>query len=278
MMLEPLERVTPSPMLFEGIHCTIGVDRPARGIILITLDGHDIGELGDGPFREMEKDFMADRPLQLFIDARLGKTASIEVSGEWARWLAKHRGRFSKIHMLTASRFIQMSADLVRRFAGLGETMQLYSEPRAFDAALGAAIAKSCAPRVFEGAHGVITISRPVDGVLLVRFEGHDIGEHGKEPFRELERNFRNGNRSVELFIDARKGLGASVHVSGAWADWLNANRTQFRQINMLTGSRFIEISASFVRKFSALEELMDLYSEAGAFEEALERAVTTQK
>jgi hypothetical protein len=261
-------------MQFEGIHCVIAVKRPAAGVVVVTLEGHDVGELGDGPFRELEKDFVASRRLQLFIDARQGKTASIDVSGEWARWLAEHRKHFSRIRMLTGSRFIQMSANLVRRFADLDETMELYSEPPAFDAALATAIASSRAPRVFEGAYCVITVARPAAGVLLVDFDGHDIGEHGEGPFRELERDFADDGRSVDLFIDARNGRGASVHVSGAWANWLGTNRRHFRKINMLTGSRFIQLSASFVRGFSELEELMRLYSDAEAFEEALRIAM----
>jgi hypothetical protein len=275
MMFEPVQRVTSSIMMqFEGIHCVIAVKRPAEGIVVVTLEGHDIGELGDGPFRELEKDFVPDRSLQLFIDARRGKTASIGVSGEWARWLGEHRDRFLRISMLTGSRFIQMSANLVRRFAGLGAKMHLYSEPAAFDGALADAILRSRAPRVFEGAHGVITVARPAAGVILVNFDGHDIGEHEDGLFRELERDLAGEVRSVDLFIDARRGRGASVHVSGAWAKWLGANQRHFRQIAMLTGSRFIEVSASFVREFSGLGELMRIYSDAEAFEEGLKMAI----
>jgi hypothetical protein len=274
MMFEPRQPAMSSTMMqFEGIHCVIAVKRPADGIMLVTLEGHDIGELGDGPFREMEKDFVPGRLLRLFIDARRGKTASIDVSGEWARWLGEHGDRFLQISMLTGSRFIQMSANLVRRFAGLGAKMLLYSEPAAFDAALADAIVRSRAPRIFEGAHCVITVARPAAGVLLVNFDGHDIGEHGDGLFRELERDLAGEVRFVDLFIDARNGQGASVHVSGAWAKWLGANQRHFRQIAMLTGSRFIEISASFVREFSGLGELMRIYSNVEAFEEALKMA-----
>jgi hypothetical protein len=271
-MFEPRQPAMSSPMRqFEGIHCVIAVKRPAVGIVVVTLDGHDVGELGDGPFLEMEKDFVPGRPLQLFIDARRGKTASIDVSGEWARWLAEHRDRFSQISMLTGSRFIQMSANLVRRFADLGAAMR-------FDAALTDAIVDSRAPRIFAGAHCVITVARPAAGVLLVNFDGHDIGEHEDGPFRELERDLAGEVRSVDLFIDARNGRGASVHVSGAWAKWLGANRKHFRKIVMLTGSRFIQVSASFVREFSGLGELMRIYSEAEAFEEALKIAVAPER
>jgi hypothetical protein len=43
--------------------------------------------------------------------------------------------------MLTGSRFVQLSAELVRRFAELGDLMRLYTDPAAFDEALGGAVA-----------------------------------------------------------------------------------------------------------------------------------------
>ena len=38
--------------------------------------------------------------------------------------------------MLTGSRFVQVTADFVRRFADLRDMMCIYTEPAAFDAAL----------------------------------------------------------------------------------------------------------------------------------------------
>jgi hypothetical protein len=71
--------------------------------------------------------------------ARHGKGASVDVSGEWAIWLRANKSRFVHVSMLTGSRFIQLSADLVRRFAELGEIMRIYTDPAAFEAALASA-------------------------------------------------------------------------------------------------------------------------------------------
>jgi hypothetical protein len=95
-----------------------------------------VGEFGDFPMQELDKDLAKDHLLELFIDARAVKGASVEVSSEWAQWLGKHRSHFSHISMLTGSRFIQLTANFVRRFAELGEVMRIYTDPVAFDAAL----------------------------------------------------------------------------------------------------------------------------------------------
>jgi phage regulator Rha-like protein len=42
--------------------------------------------------------------------------------------------------MLTGSRFVQMTADFVRRFAELGDCMLIYTEPSVFDETLEIAL------------------------------------------------------------------------------------------------------------------------------------------
>ena len=126
---------------FKTRHCELTLERPAASIVLLKLSGHDTGELGEAPFAELARDFAGEGPrLELFIDARAGQGASIEVSGSWAQWLREHKPRLRTVHFLTASRFIQLSADFVRRFAELGEVMRIYTEAAVFDAELASAI------------------------------------------------------------------------------------------------------------------------------------------
>jgi hypothetical protein len=129
--------------VFEGVHCTIAIRRPARDVVVIAISGTDIGELGDAPFRALVGDVAGDRPIELFIDARATRGASIDVSSEWAAWLGRHRQRFRHVSMLTGSRFIRLTADFVRNFAELGELMRIYTDPATFDGALSNAVANA---------------------------------------------------------------------------------------------------------------------------------------
>jgi hypothetical protein len=86
--------------------------------VVVTISGSDVGELGDRPFKELDKQLAAG-PFALFIDARATRGASVDVSNVWARWLRTHRDELTRIHMLTRSRFVQVTADFVRRFAEL---------------------------------------------------------------------------------------------------------------------------------------------------------------
>jgi hypothetical protein len=99
---------------------------------VVTIAGRDVGEHGDGPLRALDAQ-LAEGAFELFIDARQTTGASIDVSNVWASWLRRHRDELHRIHMLTASRYVQITADFVRRFADLGDAMLLYTEAASFD-------------------------------------------------------------------------------------------------------------------------------------------------
>jgi hypothetical protein len=129
---------------FRNEHGTISIHRPATGVVVVVLIGNDVGQFGDAPFKELAQDL---RPsgIELFIDARSGIAASMDVSSEWAQWLGQHRGSFRHVSMLTGSRFIQLSASFVRKFADLGELMRLYTDAATFEGALSNSIANAAA-------------------------------------------------------------------------------------------------------------------------------------
>ncbi len=124
--------------VFEGVYSTIAVLRPASHVVVITISGRDIGEHGDAPMRALD-DELAGGSFSLFIDARRTQGASVDVSNVWAQWLRSRRDRLHEIHMLTGSRYVQLTADFVRRFAELGDAMRIYTDGGAFDEMLRSA-------------------------------------------------------------------------------------------------------------------------------------------
>jgi hypothetical protein len=111
-------------------------------VVVLTISGSDVGEFGEAPMLALNEWLAGTgaESIQFFIDARDVRGASIEVSGEWARWLGTHRAQLGTITMLTGSRFIQMTAEFVRRFAALEGIMRICTEPSAFDTALAQAL------------------------------------------------------------------------------------------------------------------------------------------
>lgn len=125
------------PVCMEGLHGSLAIDQPRPGVVRVTIAGRDIGEFDVAPFRVLDE-LLAAGPFTLFVDARRTQGASIDVSNVWAQWLRANRDRLHAIHMLTGSRFIQLTADFVRRFAELGDAMRIYTDGAAFDDALAA--------------------------------------------------------------------------------------------------------------------------------------------
>ncbi len=124
------------PLRFEGLHCNLTIDRPAREVILLQISGWDVGEFGSAPMLALTDLFEVLGAVDLFIDARDVQAASIHVSGEWAQWLAGHKDRLRSVTMLTGSRYIQVTAEFVRRFAALQGIMTLLTNHEEFDSIL----------------------------------------------------------------------------------------------------------------------------------------------
>lgn len=123
---------THTPRVFEGAHSTITITRPKSHIVVMTITGRDAGEHGDAPLRAMDEELLAG-PFALYIDARKTQGASVDVSNIWAQWLRSKRDTLHRVHMLTGTRFVQLTADFVRRFAELGDSMLIYTDGAAFD-------------------------------------------------------------------------------------------------------------------------------------------------
>ena len=130
----------PRELRYEGIHCTLTLQQPAPSVIVLRISGSDVGEFGDAPMQALDSWLRDAGSIQFFIDARDVRGASIEVSGDWAHWLGAHKDSLSAVTMLTGSRFIQMTAEFVRRFAALQGIMQICTEPAVFDFALNTAL------------------------------------------------------------------------------------------------------------------------------------------
>jgi hypothetical protein len=121
---------------YDGVHCNLVIQRFPPAVVLLRISGSDIGEFGDAPMKTLSDRMSPAAPIDLFIDARDVRGASIEVSAEWAGWLSANRAALRSVTMLTGSRFIQITAEFVRRFASLEGIMRICTEPAIFDYAL----------------------------------------------------------------------------------------------------------------------------------------------
>ena len=130
----------PDSLRFDGVHCSIVLDVPGSSVVVLRISGTDTGELGNAPMQALDDWISVHGPVKLFIDARAVRGASIDVSSEWAAWLSTHRNQLAAVTMLTGSRFIQITAEFVRRFTDLNGVMWVCTEPEVFDLALSQAL------------------------------------------------------------------------------------------------------------------------------------------
>jgi hypothetical protein len=139
--------MTKQEVAFRSEHCTLIIRRPVARVVTVAFIGNDVGQFGDAPLQELAHDLGEPGGLELFIDARGAVAATMDVSSEWALWLAQNRRSFRHVSMLTGSRFIQLSAAFVRKFADLGDLMRIYTDPDVFEGALSNSIANARAAR-----------------------------------------------------------------------------------------------------------------------------------
>jgi hypothetical protein len=126
-------------VVLEALHCTIAIRRASPRVIVLEIRGHDVGELADRPHRALDA-LLPARGGELYIDARHAQGPSMGVSASWAQWLGSRRDRLQGVSMLTRTRFVEITADFVKRFAELGDAMRIYTDPVAFEAALARAV------------------------------------------------------------------------------------------------------------------------------------------
>ena len=124
---------------YPGIHCDLVIEQFPGRVVTMRISGSDVGEFGGAPMAVLDEWLAAGGPVDFFVDAREVRGASIEVSGEWARWMGANKAVLHSITMLTGSRFIQITAEFVRRFAELEGKMRVCTDPAAFDKALAEA-------------------------------------------------------------------------------------------------------------------------------------------
>ena len=142
-----MEIQEPRELQYDGIHCNLTIQQFSGGLVVLKISGSDVGEFGDAPLLALTEWLTGTDSVDLYIDARDVQGASIEVSSEWAGWLAANKARLRGVGMLTGSSLIHVTAGFVRRFADLENVMRIYTEPAAFDAALAAFLTRSDASK-----------------------------------------------------------------------------------------------------------------------------------
>jgi hypothetical protein len=125
---------------YDGLHCNLTIQQFAPAVVVLRISGSDVGEFGDAPMKTLDEWLDGSDGTKFFIDARDVRGVTMDVSGDWARWLSAHKDQLSAVTMITGSSFIQLTAEFVRRFADLQGIMRICTEAPVFESALAEAL------------------------------------------------------------------------------------------------------------------------------------------
>ena len=114
-------------------------ERPASGVLVVTITGYDKGQFGTAPLDEIGSILRVAAPLHLFIDARNTIGATVRVSEDWTGFLSRHRAELAHVHVLAGSKMVELTVAIARHLSRTDRLIQIYSDPAIFETQLEAA-------------------------------------------------------------------------------------------------------------------------------------------
>jgi hypothetical protein len=118
---------------------TLVVHRLGAGVVLVELIGHDLGQFGDAPFAELGAELARHGRIEVFVDTRRAHNASGPVTAQWGTWIHANRAALARMSVLVGSKYVEMTAELVRFFSRVEHLVRIYTDAAAFGSAVGSA-------------------------------------------------------------------------------------------------------------------------------------------
>jgi hypothetical protein len=109
-------------------------------------------------------------------------------------------------------------------------------------------------------------------GILLATIRGLDRGQLGATTLDEITAAMSREGR-LELFVDAREAVGATVSVSDEWTRFFATHQPRLRHVHVLAGSKAVQLTVAIAQHLSRTGELIQIYSDPALFEARLAAA-----
>lgn len=123
----------------------------------------------------------------------------------------------------------------------------------------------------YDDGRASFVVGRLRPGLVLAVGTGHDTGGLGDAPLNEFDAEIRRF-APIEIFVDATEVFNANQTVFERWARWMSDNRSHIKAISVLHASKFVHLTLSIAKLISGTGEMMRIYTDARAFEEAIAR------
>jgi hypothetical protein len=106
-------------------------------------------------------------------------------------------------------------------------------------------------------------------GALLVTITGVDRGQFGSATLDEIIAALAREGK-LDLYIDARGAVGATLSVSDDWTRFFSTQRDRLRRVYVLAGSKAVQLTVAIAQHFSGTGNLIQIYSDPAIFEARL--------
>ncbi|WNG41191.1 hypothetical protein F0U61_51430 [Archangium violaceum] len=116
--------------------CSFTYQRPRPGVVSILIVGNDKGEFGTAPMDELREDIRRYAPVELFFEMDEVTGANLPVQEAWTEWFSANRSALKSVSILTHSKYMHFTAEVVKLFSRTGELIRVYLDPEPFQEAL----------------------------------------------------------------------------------------------------------------------------------------------
>ena len=120
----------------SSMRCRFTYRRLRPGVVFLLIEGQDRGEFGTAPMDELREDLSRYAPVEMFIEMDDTTGAIVPVQEAWTGWFSENRSALKSVSMLTRSKYMHFTAEVVKLFSRTGELIRVYLDPAPFDEAL----------------------------------------------------------------------------------------------------------------------------------------------
>lgn len=130
------ERLADGSLRLSAGSCSFVYRQIKPGRILVTISGHDTGQLGSQTIDEISLAIQRKQPLELFIDARKASGVAVSVSDEWTQFFSTNQDKLSSVHVLVGSKVVSLTVAIAQHLSRTGNLIQIHSDPETFSSHL----------------------------------------------------------------------------------------------------------------------------------------------
>jgi hypothetical protein len=116
--------------------CCYTIVRLRPGVLLLRIEGKELGELGRAPLGEVAAEAALHPPLRLFIDLSRLTSISDAVSDDCTAWFRANRASIRKLDALPGSILVQLTVAVSQVLSHTGDMMRIHNDRDRFESAI----------------------------------------------------------------------------------------------------------------------------------------------